>query len=280
MNGSRVKAWFLTMPLRATVAPCSRKPSIWTGTLQLHKQYIEPFYPMNSLQKLVEAENYENFVSIDPVVRIVTKPSWDVNELDKDNLWFEYDFCHSLKELQGKLDARTSESRPIFVYTQPCNVHLVVLKDKGNPVPPGERYPGFVPSYASQVRYMDNCFGEFVDYLKTRGMYDNSIVIFTADHGDSLGEQGRWGHSYWVTPENIRVPLIIHLPAEMRKGLIWNTKNVAFTTDITPTIYYLLGHRPIERNPIFGKPLVDSQTACAFDMARQGRSTNEWNLAV
>ena len=232
------------------------EPSIWTGTLQLHKQYIEPFYPMNSLQKLVEAENYEGFVSIDPVVRIVTKPSWDVNELDKDNLWFEYDFCHTLKELQGKLDARTSESRPIFTYAQPCNVHLVVLKDKGNPVPPGERYPGFVPYYASQVRYMDNCFGEFIDYLKARGMYDNSIVIFTADHGDSLGEQGRWGHSYWLTPENIRVPLIIHLPPEMCKGLIWNTRNVAFTTDITPTLYYLLGHRPIERNPIFGKPLV------------------------
>jgi hypothetical protein len=232
------------------------EPSIWTGTLQLHKQYIEPFYPMNSLQKLIEVEGYESFITIDPVVRIVTKPSPDVNELDKDNLWFEYDFCRTLTELRTKIDERQTPSRPMFVYTQPQNLHRVVLKDKGDPVPAGERYPGFFAPYASQVRHIDACFGEFIEFLKSRGLYDNSIVILSSDHGDSLGEQGRWGHSYWMSPEILRVPLIIRVPAELRKGHTWNSKSIAFTTDITPTLYYLLGHRPVERNQIFGRPLI------------------------
>jgi hypothetical protein len=234
------------------------EPSIWTGTLQLHKQYIEPYYPMNSLQKLVVADGYESFETIDPVVRIITKASPDVKELDKDNLWFEYDFCRTLKELQTRIEERSLATRPMFVYTQPQNVHRVVLQDKGDPVPPGESFPGFFPSYASQVKYMDKCFGEFVQYLKSHGMYDNSIVILTSDHGDSLGEEGRWGHSYWMFPEILRVPLIIHLPVSMQKGLISKPKSIAFTTDITPTLYYLLGHRPIEHNPMYGRPLLTS----------------------
>jgi len=146
----------------------------------------------------------------------------------------------------------------MFVYTEPQNVHRVVLKDKGEPVPAGERYPGFYAPYASQVKHMDGCFGEFIEHLKSRELFDNSIVILTSDHGDSLGEEGRWGHSYWTFPEILRVPLIIHLPARLQKGLAWNPKSIAFTTDITPTLYYLLGHRPITRNALFGRPLITS----------------------
>lgn len=232
------------------------EPSIWTGALGLHKQYIEPYYPMNSLQKLIEVEGYESFLTIDPVVRIISKPSLDAVELDKGYLWFEYDFCRTLKELQTRMDQRQDPARPMFVYTEPQNVHRVVLRDKGDPVPAGERYPGFFAPYASQVKYMDACFGEFIEHLKSRGLYENSVVILTSDHGDSLGEEGRWGHSYWMFPEIIRVPLIMHVPAPLLKGMTWNPKLVSFTTDITPTLHYLLGHRPIERSEMFGRPLV------------------------
>jgi len=53
----------------------------------------------------------------------------------------------------------------------------------------------------------------------------------------------------------MRIPLIIHLPSRMQGRLKWDTKSVAFTKDITPSLYYLLGHRPIVANRIFGKPL-------------------------
>jgi len=92
-------------------------------------------------------------------------------------------------------------------------------------------------------------------------LYDNSIIILTADHGDSYGEFGRYGHSTFLFPEVIRIPLIVHLPQRMRGQLCWNVDQLAFNTDITPSLYYLLGHRPIINNELFGRPLFTQTRA-------------------
>ena len=231
------------------------EPAIWTGSLQLHKQYIEPYYPMNSLQRLIETESYECFMTLDPVLRIILNPESEIEELDKGLMWFEYDFCRTLKELETRIDGKKDPERPIFVYSQPQNIHRMVLTKKGEVMAPGEAYPGFYEHYASQVARLDTCFGEFVNYLKLRDLYDKSIVILTSDHGESLNEEGRWGHNYWMFPEIVRIPLIIHLPTEMRRTMLCDTAAVSFSTDITPSLYRLLGHGPIVRHPVFGRPL-------------------------
>jgi hypothetical protein len=56
-------------------------------------------------------------------------------------------------------------------------------------------------------------------------------------------------------PEIVRIPLIVHLPPAMRKDLVYDAGQVAFLTDITPSLYYLLGHRPLRQEPTFGRPL-------------------------
>ena len=43
------------------------------------------------------------------------------------------------------------------------------------------------------------------------------MIVLTADHGDSLGEEGRWGHAYTIYPEVLQVPLIVHVPAALRQ---------------------------------------------------------------
>jgi hypothetical protein len=47
----------------------------------------------------------------------------------------------------------------------------------------------------------------------------------------------------------------VHLPVSMRGGLVYDDKLLSALTDITPSLYYLLGHRPIRSNPVFGHPL-------------------------
>jgi len=231
------------------------EPSIWVGGMLLHKQYVTPFYPMNSLQKLVQAEKYQSYVTKDPILSVVTGPWPSLIELDQASSGMNYDFCRTLQELTGKLRARRETSRPIFAYTQPQNIHISVINREGRTVPPGESYPGFDAPYASRVRRLDGCFGEFIKFLKSSGLYDQSIVIVTSDHGDSLGENGRWGHAYTIFPEVVRVPLLIHLPPAVKTGLAFDPRAAAFLTDITPSLYYLLGHRPIARNEVFGRPL-------------------------
>jgi arylsulfatase A-like enzyme len=77
----------------------------------------------------------------------------------------------------------------------------------------------------------------------------------TSDHGDATGELGRSSHSLSIFPEVMRVPLLIHLPADMRRNVINDDTHLSTLTDITPSLYYLLGHRPIVANPLFGHPL-------------------------
>jgi len=48
-------------------------------------------------------------------------------------------------------------------------------------------------------------------------MYDNSVIIVTADHGEATGELGRRSHSTVLYPEVMRIPLVMHLPIQMRQ---------------------------------------------------------------
>lgn len=230
------------------------EPSIWTGAMMLHKQYITPFYPMNSLQKLLEFEQYQQFIAQDEILSTILAPSKLVTRLDAGQTTMNLRMCPALNELQTRLAAAASSGRPMFVYIQPQDIHVSVINREGRSVPPGESYPGFDAAYASRVKALDKCFGNFIQFLKSRGLYESTILILTADHGDSLGEQGRWGHAYHVTPEVARIPLIIHLPRAMR-ALSFDPAAPTFLTDITPSLYYLLGHRPIEKNDLFGRPL-------------------------
>ena len=51
------------------------------------------------------------------------------------------------------------------------------------------------------------------------------------------------------------MPLVIHLPTDIRQTYQSSPTAVAFSVDITPSLYYLLGHRPIKLHEMFGRPL-------------------------
>lgn len=230
------------------------EPAIWTGAMQLHKQYIEPFYPMNNLQKLLATDGYHSYISVDPILSMMVQPSPSITELDKDEkAWAELDFVPTLKELQTKIDARTDRTQPIFAYTQPQNVHTMTLAR-------GKIKGGRKAVNISELRRMDAAFGGFLAFLRQRGLYDNSIVMLTSDHGDCYGEFGRWGHSDFLFPQIIRIPFIVHLPPRMRQEFVWDANAVAFNADITPSLFYLLGHRPVRNNQLFGRPLFTRTT--------------------
>lgn len=231
------------------------EPSIWVGGLLVHKQYVTPFYPMNTLQKLIRAERYEPLLSMDSILRTIVAPASDIVDLDEGLQNKDFGFCRSLASLQSKLAGRRELGRPIFVYSQPQDIHVSVITREGASVPHGESYPGFYAPYASRIRKMDACFGEFIAELKSRGLYEQSVVILTSDHGDSLGEEGRWGHAYTLYPEIVKIPLIVHLPAGLQSRLVSEPAALSFSTDITPTLYYLLGHRPALRSDLFGRAL-------------------------
>jgi arylsulfatase A-like enzyme len=152
--------------------------------------------------------------------------------------------------------AHRGGAKPVFFYTQPKNVHqfahndLPLAKESNWPAQPGFNY-----RISFEVHQVDECLGEFFAWMKAHGLYDNSIIIVTSDHGDATGEFGRSSHSLVIYPEIMRVPLIVHLPKTMQGKLVHDDNRISALIDIAPSLYYLLGHRPIIGNPLFGHPL-------------------------
>ncbi|HYK50987.1 MAG TPA: sulfatase-like hydrolase/transferase, partial [Terriglobales bacterium] len=219
------------------------EPAIWAGTMMLHKHYVQPFSPMNNLEKLVETDGYDQYVTVDTVLRLLLKTPPQLHRLDASMTnWADQDLCRTAPEAQEMIDQRTDKTRPIFLYTQPQNIHVVSLERARALRPPSaEQYPGFYASAATEINRLDGCFGKFIKYLKTRGLYDNSIVVLTADHGESYGDFGHTNHAFGLHPEVLKVPLIFHLPTAMRKSMYYDPESIAFNIDVTPTLYYLLG---------------------------------------
>jgi hypothetical protein len=230
------------------------EPSIWVGGMLLHQQYVLPFAPMDTLQKLLEHDEYKSFISRDAILETVVTPWKNYVPLDENRSTMDYDACSSLEELEGKIGAAGAPRSGLFAYTQAQNIHISRINREGAKPIDDANYAGFYAPYASRLHRVDGCFGKFIQYLKDKDIYDSSIVILTADHGDSLGEEGRWGHAYTIYPEIVRIPLIVHLPTSMR-SLVSTPKSVAFSTDITPSLYYLLGHHPIVHHEFLGHPL-------------------------
>jgi hypothetical protein len=233
------------------------EPAIWSGAMLPHKEYVTPFAPMNALEKLVTAENYHRLISVDSILRQLLTPSPAVRELDAGIQNRQYDSCRTFAEIRAALPAVIRDGRQAFAFTQPQDIHLAnVALDREQRAE--DAYQGFYPPYAARLERLDACFGKFIQSLKDTGLYESSVVILTSDHGDSLGDEGRWGHAYTVFPEVIRVPLIVHVPNDVRGRASAETDTVAFTTDITPTLYKLLGHEPRDREPLFGMTLIGS----------------------
>jgi arylsulfatase A-like enzyme len=236
------------------------EPAIWAGALLPHAHYIEPFSRVNSLEKLLRIDGYQMILSEDEVLEPLVPPAPDILRLDKDkHLWGDLELSSTLAQLEDALQKQTAGGRPVFFYSQPKNVHQFATNSLPTAAKSGwKAIPGFAYRISFEVQQVDGFLGQFFSWLKGRGLYDSSIIIVTSDHGDATGELGRSSHSLVLYPEIMRVPLIIHLPDAMRKNLSYDDSRVSSLTDITPSLYYLLGHHGIVAHPLFGRPLFAS----------------------
>ena len=241
-------------------------PAIWTGGMILHKEYVTPFAPMNALEKLIDGNGYQRFISKDHISELFT-PSPATVWLDRGVDEMEHSFCGTMQELEADLQGRGSNAPPIFALTRPLDLHVSKIRSAAGPA--GESYPGFDAAYAARVRRIDACFGRFVDDLKRTGLYADSVIVVMADHGDSLGEEQRWGHAYTLFPEVMRIPLIVHLPPALAGTVTADLSGASFSTDVTPTLYALLGYRPADLGPLFGEPLFAAPGVARTSRARE-----------
>ncbi len=94
----------------------------------------------------------------------------------------------------------------------------------------------FIDQYDGGIRYVDKCVGDLIDSLKKLGVYDNTIVVFTSDHGEAFYEHGHFDHGNNLYNEEISVPLIIRLPKPQKLEL-----DRAELVDVGTTLLSLVG---------------------------------------
>jgi len=102
--------------------------------------------------------------------------------------------------------------------------------------------------YASEVQHVDRQIGQLLDMLRARGLLDDTLVVLTSDHGESLGERRFIGHVKALYDELLHVPLVFQLPAERpgRELLAARAGQLVGLVDVVPTVLELLGLAPLE----------------------------------
>ena len=137
------------------------------------------------------------------------------------------------------------------------------LYDAHSPYDPPEPYKTRYASelYDGGIAYEDAVVGKFFQQLKTRGLYDNTVIAVMADHGESLGAHGEDTHGIFLYDETIKVPLLIKLPHSAAGGK--QIEDRVELADVMPTFLQEVGIAiPKE---VQGHSLLDLMTAAPGD---------------
>lgn len=94
--------------------------------------------------------------------------------------------------------------------------------------------------YDGEVSYVDQHVGGLLDALREDHSLDDSLVILTADHGESFGEHAHWEHSRVLYEDLLHVPFIVRLPGGRAAGSLLKSI-IAQPTDILPTALAVAG---------------------------------------
>ncbi len=142
----------------------------------------------------------------------------------------------------------TPDAQPFFVW-----VHFF---DPHQPYEPSlrEQLRTLTP-YDAEIATVDLALGRILGSLEEQGALDSTLVVFTSDHGESLGEHGEKTHGIFIYDATIRVPLILRLPGLFSPGTEYLSP--VRTVDIMPTVLSVL---KLEPGPTQGVDLLPSLT--------------------
>lgn len=94
-------------------------------------------------------------------------------------------------------------------------------------------------AYDTEIRHADEQAGRLLAELEILGLEESTLVVLAGDHGESLGENGAWGHSKSVAPEVLSIPLILRWPGKLPAGRA--VPDPVSLVDLLSTILSLLG---------------------------------------
>ena len=143
-------------------------------------------------------------------------------------------------------------------------------------------------TYDAEIRDMDAALGSFLSWLKDEGLYENTLLVFTSDHGEEFGEHGWVGwHAHSLFDELLRIPLLVKLPRSTQAGSV--VEGLVQSIDVAPTALDYL-HLPaqgafrgvslrsqVDRNPEPPRAAVSQRDGSQESLHTSVR-TDRWKL--
>ncbi|MEF3306838.1 arylsulfatase [Paenibacillus sp. GYB003] len=96
--------------------------------------------------------------------------------------------------------------------------------------------------YYGNINHIDHQIGRLFYEMRQMGVYDNTVIVFTSDHGDMLGDHHLWRKTYGYEG-SAHIPMIVRLPAAMARSRARKVERVVGLQDIMPTILEAAGCR-------------------------------------
>lgn len=103
------------------------------------------------------------------------------------------------------------------------------------PAPFSEQYKDH--PYDGEIAFADAQVGRLISFLKTNGLYQNTLIVLAGDHGESLGEHGEKNHGFFIYNATLHVPMIIRLPGSSSPRVVADLTSLA---DLMPTVLHVL----------------------------------------
>jgi arylsulfatase A-like enzyme len=199
--------------------------------------YGPELYRENLYFKLAQAEGINNVMVVkDFGPRAIFPPDYPVIELGGNRVNKERRSA-SAREVFGwarKAIDNLSEGERFLCFLHLMDVHNDLWKKReGLDFGDSQR-----DLYDNNLSYIDRSFQSFLDWLKQRGIYHRTVILFTSDHGEQFWEHGASLHGHTLYEEEIRVPLIL-----LAHGIRARIEDVAvIAADMAPTITELAGY--------------------------------------
>jgi arylsulfatase A-like enzyme len=142
--------------------------------------------------------------------------------------------------------------------------------------------------YDGEVRWTDEHVGRLLDHLRALGVYDDTLILLTADHGEEFHEHGGWWHGKTLYEEQIHVPLLVKWPKGVA-GPAGADGEIVRHLDVMPTILALAGAEApaaVQGVDLLARPLAARSESERIHVAEEDHEgnvleavrTREWKL--
>ena len=215
--------------------------SILSGTYPLHHQIRDNggFLVPASLEFVSEILQKQGSITSAFIASYVLHSKWGINQ-GFDTYSDDFDLSRYERVSLGDVQKRAEEvlgnaKKWLKTHKKDRFFTWIHLYDPHTPYDPPSPFKEKFPRrpYRGEVEYMDHQLGLFFQFLKDEGLYNKSIIIMAADHGEGLGQHDEHTHGFFIYESTVRVPLIIRAPFRFPFKKV---TQVVELIDLAPTI--------------------------------------------